>query len=154
MIIAVTRLFSIALIGTFLGCGDRLPAHLEDYASADNCFQMNPQPIAPTADDPHEGEKNVYVCNVLPEALIDPAGAPIFPYPEGTLIIKESRKEHQSYPWLIATAEKLDGVWKWTEYTRNFANEEFVKISVSESVCTDCHNKAKGTDFIYTIYTP
>jgi hypothetical protein len=137
-----------------VGCGEPLPDDVKDYASSENCFQMNAAPIAPTEDDPHAGTKNVYACNVVPEDIVSDSGAPIYPYPEGTLIVKESRKKHQDYQWLIATARKKNGAWQWAEYTRNFANEEFIKILAPESVCTNCHKKALGTDYIYTVYIP
>ena len=125
-----------------------------DYKVAEDCFQMNAELIEPTEDDPHQGYKNVYACNVTPEELRDEAGAPVFPYPEGTLIIKESTRENQDYRWLIATAEKKGGNWEWKEFTRNFANEEFAKLPVSEDTCVNCHNKVKALDYIYTIYSP
>ncbi|HIA02393.1 MAG TPA: hypothetical protein EYN66_10855 [Myxococcales bacterium] len=147
------RTLTLVLVLFLAGCGEPLPADVEDYANSENCFQMNAELIAPTEDDPHEGFKNVYACNITPEDLISESGAPIFPYPPNTLIVKESRKETQDYVWLIATAKKTGGTWEWAEYTRNFANEEFIKIPAPASVCTDCHKKAKAADYIFTVYT-
>ena len=136
-------------------CSEPLPPEIEGYASSENCFKLNKEPVPPTHDDdPHEGIKNIYACNVTAEELFEPSNGPIFPYPEGTLIIKESRKEDQDYQWLIATAEKKNGAWEWAEYTRNFENEEFIKILAPASVCSDCHKKAKATDYIFTVYFP
>ncbi len=134
-----------------VGCaGESLPA---DYTIPADCLSVHEEPIPPTEDDPHDGYKYVYFCGVEASELVDEKGVPQLPYPEGTLVIKESTTEGQDYPWLIAQMEKVNGSWQWVEYTRNFADEEFVAISVSESVCTDCHKKAKASDWVFSVYT-
>jgi hypothetical protein len=130
------------------GCsGESLPADVAGYQS--RCQKMNTQPIRVYEDDPHEGMKDVYACNVE-LALLE---ANTRPFPEGTLIVKESTKEGFDYPWLLATARKLGGAWKWDEYTRNFGDEDFVRILASESVCTDCHRRAEPADWIFTPFS-
>lgn len=134
------------------GCGEELPADVAGYA--ERCVKMNAKLIEPTDDDPHEGYKNVYACNIEAADLLTAAGAPALPYPDGTMIVKESSRENQDYVWLIATARKQGGAWRWDEYTRNFPEEEFVRIAASEKVCIDCHTKVEAADFIYTVYQP
>jgi hypothetical protein len=111
---------------------------------------MNVEPIPRTNADPHNGVKNVYACNVDVAAL----EANQRPFPDGTLIVKESRREGEDLVWLIATARKQAGSWQWDEYTRNFADEAFRHILAGESVCTDCHARVRSADWIFTPYTP
>ncbi|NUN16620.1 MAG: hypothetical protein HUU55_23585 [Myxococcales bacterium] len=132
----------------FVSCAETLPDDVYGYRQ--NCVRLNDQPIPPTDDDPHRGTKNVYACNITVSEL----EAGVFPYPDGTLIVKESTKTGQDYTWLIATARKSGSDWSWDEYKRNFGNEDFYRIPVSESVCTDCHKKAKESDYIFTTFEP
>ena len=132
-------------------CGDRPPQDALDYES---CLQMNAAPIQPVpGEDPHEGVKDVYLCHVDLEELFDDQGQLIFNYPEGALMVKVSQKEHQSFPWLMATMRKRDGAWRWAEYTRNFGSEPYIEIPVSESLCIDCHQQAEAIDWVFTVYS-
>jgi hypothetical protein len=127
--------------------GETLPADVADYQT--RCPRMNGRPIPRYEGDPHAGTKNVYACNIDPAV----ARANTRPFPEGTVIVKTSTKENASYPWLVATARKQNGAWKWDEYTRNFEDEDFVRILASESVCTNCHRQAESADWIFTAFT-
>jgi len=124
-----------------------LPSDLKDYR--ERCERMNAEPIGPTPDDPHDGFKEVYGCNVEAAELAAP-------YPDGTLIVKESCPNGPcrdgDMVWLIASARKDNGRWRWNEYTRNFEDEEFVEILASENVCINCHKRVEEKDWIYTVY--
>jgi hypothetical protein len=133
---------------TIAACGgETLPADVADYQT--RCQQMNQNPIPRYDGDPHAGTKNVYACNVDIAVL----RANTRPFPDGTVIVKNSTKENANYPWLVATARKQGGTWKWDEYTRNFEDEDFVRILASESVCTNCHEAAEHADWIFTAFT-
>lgn len=132
------------------GCGEEIPSSIDGYQK--RCLKMNKSPIPPTEGDPHDGVKNIYICNVEAADLLDAGGKPIYPYPEGAMIVKESLREHQDFVWLIATAEKKSGSWEWNEYTRNFVSEPLLKAAAAESVCIDCHKKVEDQDFIYQVY--
>jgi hypothetical protein len=138
----------LLLIGLAAGCEAELPADVEGYA--ERCVKMNPAPIAPYEGDPHRGMKNVYACNVDPALL----RANQRPFPEGTLIVKDSTRPPESAPWLVATARKRDGGWQWDEYTRNFPDESLRRILAGQSVCTGCHQQARALDWIFTAYSP
>lgn len=141
----------VLLALSLAACSEELPADVPGYA--DRCVRMNVEPIPPTeGDDPHEGEKNVYACNVTVGDLLASDGSRILPYPDGTLIVKESSKPSQGFVWLVATARKAGGSWEWDEYTRNFASEDLLRIPSSEAVCVDCHRKVEAVDWIYTGY--
>jgi hypothetical protein len=133
---------------TLAACGgETLPADIADYET--RCPRMNAGPIPRRESDPHPGTKNVYACNVDLAFL----RANTRPFPDGTVILKTSTKENTSHPWLVATARKQGGTWKWDEYTRNFEDEDFVRIFASESVCTNCHRNAESADWIFTAFT-
>ena len=145
-----SALATTALILLAAGCTDALPSDIEGYR--DRCIKLNPQPIPPTDADPHKGFKDVFACNVSLEQLVEPDGRPKLPYPDGTLIVKDSRRAHQDFQWLVATAKKEEGSWSWAEYTRNFENEDFLGVLAPEKVCVDCHRKAEESDWIFTTY--
>lgn len=129
------------------GCGAALPADVAGYES--RCARMNAQPIPEYAGDPHAGTKNVYACGVgLPQLQ-----SHTLPFPDGTLIVKESRGAGELFVWLIATARKQGESWQWDEYTRNFADEELRHNLAGQSVCTGCHVRAKAADWIFTAYS-
>jgi hypothetical protein len=129
------------------GCGSTLPDDVPGYES--RCVRMNREPIARYDGDPHKGLKNVFACNVAEAQL----RANTRPFADGALIVKESTREGELFPWLIATARKQGASWRWDEYTRNFADEEFRHILAGESICTGCHAKAEAADWIFTTYT-
>lgn len=124
-------------------CGEALP---DDVAGYEDCLQMNEAPLPQRDDDPHEGKKNVFACNVTCEQVDER------PFPDGALIVKESIKDGQDHAWLVATARKSNGQWRWDEYTRNFASEDFARIVPSEGVCIDCHKKWQADDWIATAF--
>jgi len=128
------------------GCGATLPYDVEGYQT--RCTRLNLEPIPPHQDDRHHGFKNVYACHVDREQL----RANRRPFPEGTLIVKESRRPNEPFVWLIALARKHGGVWKWSEYTRNFSDDELHEGFASAEVCTGCHADARGDDWIFTRY--
>lgn len=141
------RLLSTLLATLASACGSTLPDDVPGYES--RCIRMNAQPIPRYDGDPHKGVKNVYACNVAQQLL----QANTRPFPDGTLIVKESTREDEGFAWLIATARKKGGFWQWDEYTRNFDDEDFRHILAGESVCTGCHVKAQTADWIFTTYS-
>lgn len=129
------------------GCGEQIPADLDGYAA--RCVRLNADLLPQRPSDPHAGRKNVYACNVDPAALM----ANTRPFPAGAVIVKESTRDGEASPWLVATARKqADGSWRWDEYTRNFEGEPPRRIPVPQSKCTGCHKGAQGVDYIFTFY--
>ena len=128
------------------GCGTTLPYDVAGYEQ--RCVRLNVDPIPPHRDDRHQGFKNVYACNVDREQL----RANRRPFPEGTLIVKESRRPNEPFVWLMALARKHGDGWTWDEYTRNFSDDELRHGFASEEVCTGCHVQARAGDWIFTRY--
>lgn len=140
------RWVSMAVAALAAACGGALPGDIPGYDA--RCVRMNATPIAVTDPDPHNGVKNVYACNVPQQAL----QANKRPFPDGTVIVKESRRDGNPWIWLIATARKQGGKWRWNEYTRNAADGQFRHILAPESVCTNCHDRVDDEDWIFTSY--
>lgn len=136
----------VIIVALVASCGATLPADVPGYEA--RCPRMNTDPIPRYDGDPHPGIKNVFACDVALAQL----AANSRPFLDGALVVKESRREHEGFVWLIATARKQGGSWQWDEYTRNFADEEFRHVLAAESVCTGCHVRAKSADWIFTPY--
>ena len=137
----------LGLFAGLSGCSDPLPSSVENYREA--CLRMTCNPIPTKNDDPHQGRKHVYACGISMERLASNER----PFDDGVLIVKESMRDDSSYAWLVATAKKRDGRWRWDEYTRNFEGEDFLHIASGESVCIDCHKKVSDKDYIYTLHS-
>lgn len=137
------------LVATILaGCAEMPPDDVLRYQV--DCIRMNAEPIPVYDDDPHQGAKNVFACQV-PRAQLE---ANARPFPDGALIVKEARRDGDDFAWLVAAARKQGGAWRWDEYTRNFADEEFRHVLSGEGVCTGCHQAARSSDWIFTQYEP
>lgn len=137
--------FACLSVTALTACGSTLP---DDVVGYETCVRMNEAPIPAYDDDPHEGMKNVYACNVDEEHL----RANARPFPDGALIVKEATRDGESSPWLVAVARKEGDAWRWDEYTRNFADETFRHNLAGEDVCTGCHVAARTADWIFTAY--
>jgi hypothetical protein len=131
-------------VGLASACSAPLPDELADYRT--RCVRMNDQPLPEAPNDPHVGRKNVYACDVPAEDLAKHQR----PFPDGTTIVKEAFRDGEDFNWLIAAAQKRNGRWRWNEWTRNFADEEFRHILAGESVCTGCHQRVQSLDWIFT----
>jgi hypothetical protein len=137
----------LLLIFVLAGCEAALPADVEGYAT--RCMRMNPTPFPPYEGDPHRGMKTVYACNVdLPLLQANKR-----PFPDGTLIVKESIRPPETAPWLVATARKQNGAWHWDEYTRNFPDEALRRNLAGQGICTGCHQHAREADWIFTQFS-
>ena len=107
-----------------------LPGLPEDVAGYTQWLKLNAEPIPPVpGGDPHNGTKNVYV-NKTRETLA-PNGEQQFPYPDGSIVVKEAYRPGKDYVGLIAIMRKKAGVdpdhndWEFVEYTRNAPDAEF-----------------------------
>jgi len=127
-----------------------IPAEVEGFET--RCIEMTTEEIPPHEDDPHDGFKRVYACDITLDQLVDGNGQTIRPFPDGTRIIKASRRPAESFNWLVASAQKVNGTWKWVEWTRNFPDEELLQIPASEQLCIDCHRQVESADWIFSGY--
>ena len=128
---------------------------LPDYtAGYDKWLKINAEPIPPVAGgDPHNGTKNVYVNQE--RDTIAPDGEQQFPYPDGSIVVKEATRPNKDYIGLIAIMRKKAGSdpehndWEFIEYTRNSPNDDF-SVLASGRVCWGCHARVEDIDYVFT----
>lgn len=128
---------------------------LPDYtAGYDQWLKLNIEPIPPVAGgDPHNGTKNVYVNQE--RETIAPDGEQLFPYPDGSIVVKEATRPNKDYIGLIAIMIKKAGSdpdhndWEFIEYTRNSQDDDFT-ILARDRVCWGCHARVENIDYVFT----
>ncbi len=131
-----------------------LPGLPEDVAGYTQWLKLNAEPIPPVpGGDPHNGTKNVYVNKT--REIIAPDGEQQFPYPDGSIVVKEAYRPDKDYVGLIAIMRKKIGVdpdhndWEFIEYTRNAPDADFSVIA-KDGVCWGCHAQVKDIDYVFT----
>ncbi len=131
-----------------------LPGLPDDTAGYENWLKINAEPIPPVAGgDPHNGTKNVYVN--LERDTIAPDGEQQFPYPDGSIVVKEATRPNKDYIGLIAIMRKKAGSdpdhndWEFVEYTRNAPDDDFT-ILASGRICWGCHARVEDKDYVFT----
>ncbi|MCG9126195.1 cytochrome P460 family protein [Candidatus Poribacteria bacterium] len=128
---------------------------LPDYtAGYDKWLKLNAEPIPPVpGGDPHNGTKNVYVNQE--RVTIAPDGEQTFPYPDGSIVVKEATRPNKDYIGLIAIMRKVAGSdpdhndWEFIEYTRNDPDDDFT-ILARDRVCWGCHARVEDLDYVFT----
>ncbi len=130
-----------------------LPGLPDDTAGYEQWLKLNAQPIPPVAGfDPHRGTKNVYVNQT--REVIAPNGQQQFPYPDGTIVVKEAIRPGKDFIGLVAVMWKeagsnpAAGDWRFEEFTRNAPDAEFGLIAEG-AACAGCHAGAAATDFVF-----
>ncbi len=102
----------------------------------------------------HAGTKRVFASP--PRAELVAGGTQRFPYPRGTVVVKEGRTDGEIT--LVAIMEKVrandaaTGGWRYAEYNRASAGEPFAKVNFPESGCAGCHMNAdarQSTDWVF-----
>ena len=131
-----------------------LPGLPEDVAGYTQWLKLNAEPIPPVpGGDPHNGTKNVYVNKT--RADIAPNGEQVFPYPDGSIVVKDAIRPGKDYIGLIAIMRKKAGVnpnhndWEFIEYVRNAPDAEFSVIA-KDGVCWGCHARVEDIDYVFT----
>ena len=131
-----------------------LPGLPADVAGYTQWLKLNAEPIPPVpGGDPHNGTKNVYV-NKTPEDIA-PNGEQQFPYPDGSIVIKEAYRPDKDYVGLIAIMRKKAGVdpdhndWEFIEYVRNKPDADFSVIAEGR-ICWGCHARVEDIDYVFT----
>lgn len=99
------------------------------------------------------GVHRVYVNRT--RAQLSRGGAQRFPYPKGSVVVKEGLDGGSLE--LIAIMRKVAagsgvGSWSYVEYTRASGTGPFSRVSAPSSVCTTCHlnaNSKQRTDWVF-----
>ena len=131
-----------------------LPGLPDDVAGYTQWLKLNAEPIPPVpGGDPHNGTKNVYVNKTRED--IAPNGEQQFPYPDGSIVVKEANRPGKDYVGLIAIMRKKAGVdpdhndWEFIEYVRNAPDAEF-RVIAKDGVCWGCHTRVEDIDYVFT----
>ena len=131
-----------------------LPGLPDDVAGYTQWLKLNAEPIPPVpGGDPHNGNKNVYVNKTRED--IAPNGEQQFPYPDGSIVVKEAYRPNKDFVGLIAIMRKKAGVdpdhndWEFIEYVRNAADAEF-RVIAEGGICSGCHARAEDIDYVFT----
>lgn len=131
-----------------------LPGLPDDVAGYERWLKLNAEPIPPVAGgDPHRGTKNVYVNQT--RETIAPNGEQVFPYVDGSIVVKEAYRPGKDYVGLIAIMRKVAGAdpehndWEFIEYTRNAPDAAFSVIA-ADGVCWGCHARVEHIDYVFT----
>ena len=131
---------------------DGLPSDIEGYTL---WTRLNKKVLRPRSADPHSGYKRLYV-NKKPNELLTRNKKQIFPYPEGTIIVKEVKRtaNKNSDIILVSIMRKLPGNettggWDFVEYSR-FSGDSFTQIQFPKESCYACHQGASKTDAVWT----
>ena len=128
-----------------------LPADITGY---NQWLKLNANPIPPTGGgDPHRGTKDVYVNQE--RDVIAPGGRQRFPYPDGSIVVKESRAD-SGFIRVVAIMRKKAGSnpagndWVYEEYIRSDADSPFPN-PISGAFCGGCHSDASNRDYVFTV---
>ena len=130
-----------------------LPGLPDDIAGYEGWLKLNAQPIPPApGGDPHNGTKNVYVNQT--REVIAPNGQQQFPYPDGTIVVKEATRPGKDFIGLVAVMWKEAGSnpdagdWRFGEFLRNAPDAEF-RLAFEGGICIGCHSGVAATDFVF-----
>ena len=128
-----------------------LPADITGY---NQWLKLNAEPIPPVAgSDPHRGTKDVYVNQE--RDVIAPGGRQRYPYPDGSIVVKESRAD-AGFIRLVAIMRKKAGSnpggndWEYEEYIRRDADSPFPN-PLTGAFCQGCHSDASNRDYVFTV---
>ena len=166
-----TLLLALAAAFLFIGCGEDeepdpdpdpdpvgvmgLPASINGF---ETWLKMNAETIPLKEEVPHKGTKEVYV-NQTRETLA-PNGEQVFPYPDGTIIVKAGTGEGLDFLSFVAIMTKKAGAveeandWIFVKYARESADADFMKVGEGPpggEGCIGCHMAAAETDYSFTV---
>lgn len=131
-----------------------LPGLPEYVAGYESWLKLNAEPIPPVpGGDPHNGTKNVFVNKN--RETIAPEGEQQFPYPDGSIVVKEATRPGKDFIGLIAIMRKIEGSdpdhndWEFIEYARSEQDADFTVLA-SGRTCWGCHSRVEDIDYVFT----
>ncbi len=133
----------------------------EDIAQYRSWTKMNTNLLADPSN-PRAGPKNTFV-NLSPDALreiIGPGGRVRKPFPDGTIVVRESLDVDAGFVRVLFIQRKDSSVkqtkgWIFSGFTRSAANDPYQPLPVADPVarCLNCHEQMRATDMVFTPYT-
>jgi hypothetical protein len=134
-LIAMTA--SVVVVAAAKTTANGLPSYKDGYQKWP---KLNSKPFSrcgpPCA---HSGLKNVYASKRKVGSK----------YPNGTVIVKSIREPGTKYVGQVAVMRKLNGRWKFVEYSRSSASGRFSVLAQGQT-CVSCHVRAKSNDYVFT----
>lgn len=115
------------------------PPTLAEVAGYRRWLKFNQKPIQGRT----HGLTNIYINQT--RTAIAPQGKLVFPYPEGTIIVKEVLAEG-----VVAMMRKAKGAdpahnnWQWVEYRADGS------MIGQDAACWNCHSGVKKNDYVFT----
>ncbi len=141
-------LFLLLLFGFALAIAPGLPEALDNYYS---WTRLNADKVLDNPSGAHPQPKDVYV-NLDTDTLLEDGNNFALPFPDGTLVIKERNDAEQLLVDRIYLMEKRDGVWHYSFFDRQPDGSFSGREMGSENFCSNCHQGAADTDFVFTRY--
>ena len=138
-LLAVALIASLSAVVVVVAAAATSANGLPSYTSGYPKWQkLNRKPI--TGGSPaHSGTKNVYASKPK-------AGKR---YPNGTVIVKTiaRRGDVRTRPGQVAVMRKLNGRWRFVEYT--LSGSRYTVLAQGQ-LCVSCHVQAKAADYVFT----
>ena len=151
------RVWALAAALT-VGCGGSEADELRDQIEADDyreSYDRAPgweQPRAPSQGGPHGDFVDIYVNDVMAEAIAQAqaSGAALERWPEGSIIVKDTWTAASGGELVyLAFMERRAEGWFWGEYRRG---RRLVSAGLHDDTCTGCH--AAGQDEVRAFPLP
>ncbi len=120
-----------------------LPGEIKDYTK---WTRVNKKVLKPNPITGHPGYKDVYINKQF-----------LIPFLEGTIIVKESRKERRRKEKNIVELTVMrktnnnedTGNWDFTMYKKE--GSLFNQVAIDQkTACFSCHQRVADSDFVYT----
>jgi hypothetical protein len=128
---------SVVVVAAAKTTANGLPSYTNGYSKWP---KLNAKPFSrcgpPCA---HSGVKNVYASKRKVGSK----------YPNGTVIVKSIREAGARYVGQVAVMRKLNGRWRFVEYSRSSASGRFSVLAQGQ-LCVSCHVRAKSNDYVFT----
>jgi len=152
----VTALVVILATAALAGAAPAgLPARVADYQS---WTKMNAR-LMDDPSNPRAGPKNTFT-NLNPDrlrSLVAQGGRIRAPFPEGTIIARESLDVAAGFVRVLFVMEKDRSAtqtrgWKFSAFTRTSADQPLQEGAIPDPVsrCLNCHLQMGATDFVFT----
>jgi hypothetical protein len=113
-----------------------LPTYTNGYKQ---WTKINRKPITTNRLGAHSGVKNVYASRKRVGSK----------YPNGTVVVKTIVTRGTKYVGQFAVMRKLNGRWRFVEYSRTSARARFTVLAQGQ-LCVSCHVQAKSNDYVFT----
>jgi hypothetical protein len=134
-LIAMTA--SVVVVAAAKTTANGLPSYTDGYQTWP---KLNSRPFSKCGPPcAHSGVKNVYASKRKVGSR----------YPNGTVIVKSIRERGATYVGQVAVMRKLNGRWRFVEYSRSSASGRFSVLAQGQ-LCVSCHVRAKSTDYVFT----